>query len=276
MSNRVILLIALILTVSLDWLSKALAIELLPTAELYYNAKEIMPLGLIFLFLLLATLLLIADNKLINAGAGTFVGAMVANNTDRFLRGPVLDFIPVPGTTVVCNLADLALLAASALIIIGLFQARATGQLGSRLPWARSLKRSSAVFLFFAVASAVFVIDWTTKSLALQVLPAEDIFYNSRSVLWILLIPAIIAYLYFLLTERDNWLIAALALLAGGGVANISDRILSGSVVDFIALDMPISQQILYINMADLALLIGVVVFICRSSSQVTPLGRSG
>ena len=63
----------------------------------------------------------------------------------------------------------------------------------------------------------------------------------------------------FHLIYRNKWLTAGLALLAGGGVGNLIDRLRTGKVTDFFAVKW---TKNLYYNLADLAIFTGGVLLI--------------
>jgi signal peptidase II len=72
------------------------------------------------------------------------------------------------------------------------------------------------------------------------------------------------------LKPGEGWLAAALALIVGGAVGNLIDRILLGHVVDFIQVYLPFIPLALFnpwpsFNVADSAITIGVVLLLIGS-----------
>lgn len=83
---------------------------------------------------------------------------------------------------------------------------------------------------------------------------------------WILLIVvwALILFLFFYLFWNSDWVLEiALGLIIGGALGNFVDRILHGSVIDFISLH--VGKWYWYVfNLADFAITIGVLLFFYR------------
>ncbi|NIP73110.1 MAG: lipoprotein signal peptidase [Gammaproteobacteria bacterium] len=63
------------------------------------------------------------------------------------------------------------------------------------------------------------------------------------------------------LSRRDRWLAAALALIAGGAVGNLIDRLVHGHVIDFIDVYYAHWHWPTF-NLADSAITVGVIVLI--------------
>lgn len=80
--------------------------------------------------------------------------------------------------------------------------------------------------------------------------------------------------LYFLFAKRNLTMTMQIALcfLIGGGVGNLYDRILHGSVTDFMHLDFFVFQTGVF-NFADISIMIGVGTLLFQSirSNQVKP-----
>lgn len=91
----------------------------------------------------------------------------------------------------------------------------------------------------------------------------------------LLLLPAL-ALIYgtvFLLTktQASKPMIFGLACIIGGGVGNLYDRFLYGSVTDFLHIDFVIFQTGIF-NMADVSIMLGFFVLIVDSFSSRTSL----
>ena len=65
--------------------------------------------------------------------------------------------------------------------------------------------------------------------------------------------------------ERNRWDLVALALVLGGALGNILDRVRFGFVVDFLDLHFGDFRPFLVFNVADAAITIGVVLLLARS-----------
>ena len=68
----------------------------------------------------------------------------------------------------------------------------------------------------------------------------------------------LIVILYLFLRQKEFILYASLALIIGGGIANITDRIFRGCVVDFIRIPLWPTT----FNLADFAITFGVLILI--------------
>jgi signal peptidase II len=93
-----------------------------------------------------------------------------------------------------------------------------------------------------AFLSAGTALNGTTRSILLSVLP----------------LLALLAGLTFLVTNRhlSRNLVIAISLIIGGGLGNVADRILYGSVTDFLYIDFGIFQTGIF-NMADVSIMSG-------------------
>ena len=84
---------------------------------------------------------------------------------------------------------------------------------------------------------------------------------GSRVFLSIVGVVATVAIVLILRKARDDqkWMTAALALVAGGAIGNVIDRILDGKVTDFVVWKLGKSEWPAF-NIADCALVIGVAI----------------
>lgn len=73
----------------------------------------------------------------------------------------------------------------------------------------------------------------------------------------------------FLFVKRNLSKMSALALsfAIGGGIGNIYDRIIHGSVTDFMHIDLGFIQTGIF-NMADVSIMVGLVIFFVQSSQS--------
>jgi signal peptidase II len=90
---------------------------------------------------------------------------------------------------------------------------------------------------------------------------------------WLLVLAtsAIALVIFWWLTrERDHWQRLSFALILGGAIGNIVDRVRYGAVADFIRFtpDLPLIGQFWVFNIADAAISIGVVLLILRSLAE--------
>lgn len=151
--------------------------------------------------------------------------------------------------------------------------------------------RFRSLLFYFSIAASVIIADQISKSI-IQALLSEGekvsvigdllyfrLVYNTGGAMgtrigpsWIYLILTIVALVviirYFITTPHARWYIkTALAMIFGGAVGNLLDRVLYGKVIDFIDMDFP-DIPFLYIrrwftyNVADAAITIGLVIFI--------------
>lgn len=63
---------------------------------------------------------------------------------------------------------------------------------------------------------------------------------------------------------RERWTCASLALILGGAIGNIWDRVLLGYVVDFVDLYVGSWHWPAYFNIADAAICVGAAILACR------------
>jgi signal peptidase II len=69
---------------------------------------------------------------------------------------------------------------------------------------------------------------------------------------------AAVALYFWFVPSRDRWLLVALALVVGGAVGNLIDRVTSGAVTDFIDVFVGVHHWPSF-NVADSAISIGIV-----------------
>ena len=151
--------------------------------------------------------------------------------------------------------------------------------------------RTRSLLLYFSIAAFVTVVDQVSKSL-IQIFLYEGekisvigdllyfrLIYNAGGAMgtsigpsWVYLILTIVALIiiirYLIMTPEAGWHIkTALAMILGGAVGNLIDRVIYGKVIDFIDMDFP-DISFLYIrrwftyNIADAAITIGLIIFI--------------
>ena len=70
---------------------------------------------------------------------------------------------------------------------------------------------------------------------------------------------------FWMLRERQRWDLIPLAMVLGGALGNIRDRVRFGYVVDFADLHFGTFRPFLIFNLADAAITIGVVIILARS-----------
>ena len=72
--------------------------------------------------------------------------------------------------------------------------------------------------------------------------------------------------LFYVLTKQNLGapLLLGLCLVIGGGIGNVADRIIYGSVTDFVHVDFGIFQTGIF-NMADLSIMAGVAIILFQS-----------
>ena len=109
-----------------------------------------------------------------------------------------------------------------------------------------------------------FDLTWTENTgVSLGLFSAE-----TDTARWFLVaVTAIIAVVVTVWMMRERRLadIAALALILGGAIGNIRDRILHGYVIDYADLHIGTFRPFLIFNLADAAISIGVVILLARS-----------
>lgn len=150
--------------------------------------------------------------------------------------------------------------------------------------------RAKSLLPYILIAASVIVLDQVSKSvIQLYLFEGEKIsilgdllyfrlVYNTGGAMgtrigpsWIYLILTLIALAviirYFFITPRARWHVkTALAMIFGGAVGNLIDRIARGKVIDFIDMDFP-DIGFLYLkrwftyNVADAAITVGLVIF---------------
>jgi len=87
--------------------------------------------------------------------------------------------------------------------------------------------------------------------------------------IFLLILPVIVLgiVLYYVLTNKalDNLSIIGLSCIAGGGIANLYDRFLYGSVTDFLYIDLGGVFKTGIFNMADLSVTTGMILLLLSS-----------
>jgi signal peptidase II len=110
----------------------------------------------------------------------------------------------------------------------------------------------------------IFDLRWAeNRGVSLGLLTAD-----SDAMRWLLvaLTAAIaIGVLVWMLREKATGEIAALALVLGGALGNIQDRVRFGFVVDYADLHFGTFRPFMIFNLADAAISIGVVIILARS-----------
>lgn len=82
------------------------------------------------------------------------------------------------------------------------------------------------------------------------------------------LIALLIGVVYLLLKKNLTWLSAlALSFAIGGGIGNIYDRLIHGSVTDFMHINFGFFQTGIF-NMADVSIMTGMFIFLYQSYSR--------
>jgi signal peptidase II len=145
--------------------------------------------------------------------------------------------------------------------------------------------------LFFAIALVVFVIDRTTKYLVVATIPPDTERGPIAGFLWIqhiqnscaafslcgpgqlaFLVIALVVVIALAVYEFQQmgpiWVHAVLGLVMGGALGNAFDRLLYGSVTDFLAVHWWPT-----FNIADSAISIGVVLLVVGYYWQRRPSG---
>ena len=148
--------------------------------------------------------------------------------------------------------------------------------------------------MFYLAALLVFLIDASIKQLILsnfspvQSIPiirdflhvtyirnsgvAFGLFQNSRPFLILIgfIVCAAVVYYYLKYCRKDAFMTVCLALILGGSLGNLCDRVLRGSVVDYIDFRFfPV------FNFADVAINIGVLLIILQLLSRRTDASRN-
>ncbi|MBM3325636.1 MAG: signal peptidase II [Calditrichaeota bacterium] len=152
--------------------------------------------------------------------------------------------------------------------------------------------------LYFLLASVIILLDQTTKILAVKALgdgkiirPFDNDFiwlilvYNSGSAFGMKLLPsivlAVIAFIaavglgYYLWRKTDIPLLYGfpLALIMGGAIGNLIDRVRIGEVIDYFSVDMPnfIMNRFPVFNIADSAVSVGITIIMLLSLFRPMP-----
>lgn len=91
----------------------------------------------------------------------------------------------------------------------------------------------------------------------------------SLKLIFLLIIPVVVlGYLvYYILTnkELDKLSVIALSCIAGGGIANVFDRIAFGSVTDFFYLYLNDTFRTGIFNVADMSVSFGMIILLCTT-----------
>lgn len=109
-----------------------------------------------------------------------------------------------------------------------------------------------------------FDLRWTeNRGVSLGLLTANSLEMRLGLILLTLGIACVV--LVWLLREKHWWDIAPLALVLGGAMGNIRDRVNFGFVVDYADLHFGDFRPFLVFNLADAAITIGVLIILARS-----------
>lgn len=82
------------------------------------------------------------------------------------------------------------------------------------------------------------------------------------------LIALLFGIIYLLIKKNLTWLSAlALSFAIGGGIGNIYDRLIHGSVTDFMHINFGFFQTGIF-NMADVSIMIGMFIFLYQSYTR--------
>jgi signal peptidase II len=93
----------------------------------------------------------------------------------------------------------------------------------------------------------------TLKIILLSVIPLIALFFG---------------VIYILLKKNLTWMSAlALSFAIGGGIGNIYDRLVHGSVTDFMHINFGLFQTGIF-NMADVSIMVGMFIFLAQSYSR--------
>ncbi|MHA4740054.1 signal peptidase II [Dyadobacter sp. MSC1_007] len=85
------------------------------------------------------------------------------------------------------------------------------------------------------------------------------------------LIALLFGIIYILVKKNLTWLSAlALSFAIGGGIGNIYDRLMHGSVTDFMHINFGLFQTGIF-NMADVSIMTGMFIFLYQSYSRQRP-----
>lgn len=91
------------------------------------------------------------------------------------------------------------------------------------------------------------------------------------SVLIVFPVLALILALLFLLFKKglSKWTLTGLAFVIGGGIGNLYDRIVFGSVTDFLHINFVAFQTGIF-NMADVSIMVGMFLILMQAFTQKT------
>ncbi len=80
---------------------------------------------------------------------------------------------------------------------------------------------------------------------------------------------ALVFALVFMFIKKNTttWSLVGMAFVAGGGIGNIYDRIVYGSVTDFMHIDFVIFQTGIF-NMADVSIMVGLFIILIDNFSK--------
>ena len=127
------------------------------------------------------------------------------------------------------------------------------------ITWDLDLRRLGVIDLL-----PIFDLRWTeNRGVSLGLLTAD-----SMEMRWALVVlTALIAAMVFIWMLREQLLgdIIALAMVLGGALGNIRDRVNHGFVIDYADLHFGEFRPFLIFNLADAAITIGVLIILARS-----------
>lgn len=105
-----------------------------------------------------------------------------------------------------------------------------------------------------------------------------DSFHSGIKFVMLLMMPVLVLILgtYFVLSKKnlDPLLVFGICCVIGGGAGNIYDRIIYGSVTDFLHIDFGIFQTGVF-NAADLSIMLGMSLIIINSLTKKTRLNKA-
>ena len=120
-----------------------------------------------------------------------------------------------------------------------------------------------------SVIKNVFTITYVENSGAFLSI-GSSLPYKSK-VIFLCIIPLIVLFfgVAYILMKKNLTLMSALALsfAIGGGIGNIYDRLIHGSVTDFLHINFGIFQTGIF-NMADVSIMTGMLIFFIQSYSR--------
>lgn len=92
---------------------------------------------------------------------------------------------------------------------------------------------------------------------------------STVKLIFLLILPVLVLgyliYYIFKNKHMDNYALIALSCIAGGGIANVFDRIVYGSVTDFLHIDLGGVFRTGIFNLADLAVTFGMLILLFGS-----------